>query len=347
VRAPRRDLLIMFGGCAAVLAVIAAGVALLGDRLPVGIDPDVSPEGSERPWIVGNATLLTVQLVGMLLFAGAAVGFAHRAARTADELMGWIAAGAVLAAFSRLNYFLFPSLYSEWVYTGDFLRFGFYLALLMGALREIRAYQEQLALAATLEERHRIARDLHDGLAQDLAFISTQTRRLAATPRNGGAGPEELQSLSAAATRALDESRDAIAALTRPPDEPLDVTLARAAEEVAGRAAARVTVHAAWEVQVSPEARGSLVRIVREAITNAIRHGGATDVEIRLLAADGLLLSIRDNGGGLERRGRPGGFGLMSMRQRAERLGGDFSIAPSAGKGTVVEVRLPAQVLAR
>jgi signal transduction histidine kinase len=345
VRAPRRDLLIMLGACAGLLAVIAAGVALLGHRLPVGIDPDVSVEGSRRPWIVGNGVLLAGQVAGVLLFAAAAVGFARRAARTDDELMGWIAAGALLAAFARLNYFLFPSLYTDWVYTGDFLRLGFYLALLAGALREIRAYQEQLALAATLEERQRIARELHDGLAQDLAFISTQTQRLAATPRNGGARPEELKSLSVAAARALDESRDAIAALIRPTEEPLDATLTRAAEEVAGRAAAKVTVNAAGEVHVSPEARDSLVRIVREAITNAVRHGGATDVEINLLAADGLTLTIRDNGSGLARCGRRGGFGLTSMRQRAERLGGHLSIASNEGEGTVVEVRLPARVL--
>jgi signal transduction histidine kinase len=179
LRAPRRDLLITLGACGAALAVIAGGVALLGERLPVGIDPQISPEGSERPRIVGNAALLTVQVVGMLLFAAAAVGFATRATRTADALMGWIAAGSVLAAFARLNYFLFPSLYSDWVYTGDFLRLAFYLVLLVGALREIRAYQEQLAVAATLEERHRIARDLHDGLAQELAFMSGQ---VTATP---------------------------------------------------------------------------------------------------------------------------------------------------------------------
>jgi signal transduction histidine kinase len=345
VRAPGRDLLITLGGCGAALAVIGGGVALLGERLPVGIDPDISPEGSERPRIVGNAVLLTVQVVGMLLLAAAAVGFARRAARTADELMGWIAAGSVLAASARLNYFLFPSLYSDWVYTGDFLRLGFYLALLVGALREIHAYQEQLAEAATLEERHRIARDLHDGLAQDLAFMSAEARRLAATLRNGDTRAEDLERLSASASRALDESRDAIAALVTPADEPLDVALARAAEEVAGRAPARVTIRAVRKVHVSPKARDALVRIVREAVTNATRHGGATAVEIRLSAGEGLVLSIHDNGRGLQRSARSGGFGLMSMSQRAEQLDGNFSIASSPGGGTVVEVRLPGRVL--
>jgi signal transduction histidine kinase len=345
VRAPNRDLLVTLGGCGAALAVIAGGVALLGERLPVGIDPNISPEGSERPRIVGNATLLTVQVVGMLLFAGAAVGFAARASRAADELMGWIAVGCVLAACARLNYFLFPSLYSDWVYTGDFLRLGFYLALLVGALREIHAYHEQLADAATLEERHRIARDLHDGLAQELAFMSGETRRLAATPGKADTRADDLKRLSASATRALDESRDAIAALITPADERLDVALARAAEEVAGRAPASVTMDAVSTVHVSPDARDALVRIVREAITNATRHGGATAVKITLSAADSLVLSIHDNGRGLQRSARPGGFGLMSMRQRAQQLDGDFSIGSSPGGGTVVEVRLPGRVL--
>src|SRR5919202_440992 len=69
---------------ALALAAIAAGVALLGHRLPVGIDPDVSVEGSGRPWIVGNGLLLAGQVAGVLLFAAAAVGFSPRAARTAD-----------------------------------------------------------------------------------------------------------------------------------------------------------------------------------------------------------------------------------------------------------------------
>jgi len=345
VRAPGQALIITLGGCGAALVVIAGGVALLGERLPMGIDPDISPEGSRRPRIVGNAALLTVQVVGMLLFAAAAVGFARRAARTADELMGWIAVGSVLAAFARLNYFLFPSLYSDWVYTGDFLRLGFYLALLAGALREIHAYQRQLSVAATLEERHRIARDLHDGLAQDLAFVSTEARRLATTPRNGDTRAEDLERLSTSATRALDESRDAIAALITPADEPLDVALARAAEEVAGRARASVTVRAPSNVHVSAQVRDSLVRIVREAITNASRHGSATAVEITLSAANGLLLRIHDNGRGLQRSARAGGLGLTIMSQRAQQLDGDFAISSGPDGGTVVEVRLPGRVL--
>ena len=175
--------------------------------------------------------------------------------------------------------------------------------------------------------------------------MTGEARRLAATPRDGETRGDALEKLSAAATRALDESRDAIAALITPADEPLRVALARAAEEVAGRARASVTVRGAPEVHVSPRARDALVRIVREAITNATRHGGATAVEITLSAADSLVLSIHDNGRGLQRSARPGGFGLMSIRQRAQQLDGDFSIGSSPGGGTVVEVRLPGRVV--
>src|SRR4029079_727747 len=89
--------------------------ALLAPRLPVGIDPGVAPDPS-GPDLVGEPSVLASQVVAMALYATAAFGFARRARRTADELMTWLAAAATIAVFSRLNYFLFPSGNSEWVY---------------------------------------------------------------------------------------------------------------------------------------------------------------------------------------------------------------------------------------
>jgi signal transduction histidine kinase len=322
--------------CAAALTTIALLVLLLAPHLPEAIDPRLSPDTSDRPRVTGNAVVLACQALAMVLFALAAVGFTRRAERSHDEFMGWLAIAATLGAVARLNYFLFPSLFSEWVYTGDILRLAMYGALLGGALHEIGAYQRRAAATAVLEERRRVARDLHDGLAQDLAYISGQSRRL---DRLGVDGAMEL---AGAVDRAMTEARAAIAALTRATDEPLDVALAQAAEEVALRAGARVRLDLGNGVEVPAPAREGLARIVREAVTNAVRHGGATEVTVSLAANDALSLRIVDNGDGFEpAEHRRYGFGLESMRERAAALGGSLRLESRPGAGTRVEVLLP------
>jgi signal transduction histidine kinase len=334
---PSRATVLMPVGVAAGVAGVAILAALVAPHLDPGIDPSLSPNASDRPRIVGNAALLGLQLGLMLLYFSAAAGFARRAGR--DELMLWFASAAVLAGFARLNYFLFPSIYTEWVYTGDALRFGSYLLLFIGAVRQIAAYQRDLAQMAVADERRRIARDLHDGVAQDLAYISREGRRLGAQ----GVESAALERLSDAADRALDLSRDAIAALTGRADEPLAIAVARAAEEVAGRAGATVRMQLAPDVKVPGPARDDLVRIVREAVTNATRHGGARRLTINLERSDGITLTVGDDGSGFELEGLNGrdGFGLTSMRERAEQLGGEFSVVSFPGGGTEVTVRLP------
>jgi signal transduction histidine kinase len=283
--------------------------------------------------------VLGAQIVVMALFGIAAAAFARRAARDHDELLGWFAVGAVLAAFARLNYFLFPSLYTEWFYAGDVLRLGFFAALLIGGLREIRAGEAALAAGAVVEERRRIARELHDGMAQDLAFIVQQGRRIA---RRQDA-PRGMEDIVTAAERALQDSRQAISALMRPTDEPLPAALERAATEVAAREGAGVEIHAGAEFPVPDRTREALVRIVREAAGNAVRHGGARRVTVELGAPPGIHVRIRDDGTGFDtdRPRDPSRFGLPGMRQRAQALGGDLTIRSAPGAGTEILVELP------
>ena len=182
--------------------------------------------------------------------------------------MKWIAAGSILAAYSRLGYFLFPSLYSNWVFIGDIFRLGFYVLLLAGAALEIHRYQRALAQAVLLEERSRLARDLHDGLAQELAFIGLQARRLEAL------GNEDVaKTIISAAQRASDESRYAISALTRSLDAPIEA-IAEEACAVAAHAGARVELVLASDLEVRLESHEAALRIVREAIT--MQPGTAT-----------------------------------------------------------------------
>jgi signal transduction histidine kinase len=332
---PRRALLQALGLVAAALLVIGVTGAALAPHLPVGIEPDLPPDPS-GPDLVGEPSVLATQVLGMLLYAIAAFGFARRAERTADELMSWLAAAAVVAAFSRLNYFLFPSIYSEWVYAGDFLRLGFYALILVGALREITAYQRELAELAVHRERRRIARELHDGIAQELAYIRTQVHRL----RPGADDPASR--IMKAAERALDESRQAIATLARPANAPLDSSVAQAAEEVASRDQIAVRLDLEPHLQAPDAVHDALSRIVREAMRNAIRHGDANSIHVTLARSDALLLIIEDDGAGL-RGGQPNGrgFGLVSMRERAEALGGTLELSGGPGRGARLEVRLP------
>jgi signal transduction histidine kinase len=283
-------------------------------------------------------SIVLIQLLTMLLFTAASFGFIRRSKTTGDELMRWLAAGTLLAAFSRLHYALFPSLYSDWVYTGDFLRVGFYTLILIGAADEIRRYWNGLASAAAAEERRRIARDLHDGLAQELAYIAVQSRWLA----NHGDDHQTLRNVGAAADRALDESRRAIAALTRADDEPLDVALAQAAEEVADRVNTTVRLDLQEVPPVDADAQEALLRIAREAIANAGRHSGADEVVVRLSSDDCVRLQVTDEGVGFD----PATlihdrFGLISMRERAEALNAELLVTSSPGRGTSVEVALP------
>jgi signal transduction histidine kinase len=323
-------------GMTAALVVIGVVVGALVDHLPVGIDPSRSPLNVPGP-ISGNFIIAGVQLVIALLFIVAAMGFTRRAEATGDEFFLWLGAGAVFAAFSRANYVVFPSLYSEWVYTGDILRFGWHLLLFIGAVREIRVYQRAYAEARVLEERRRIARDLHDGLAQELAFIANRTRELSLGPVTRTA----LQQVASAAQRGLDESRRAIQTLTTTTDEPFDVALVQAVEEVADRLGANVEIEAEPAPEMTSEQREQLLRIVREAVTNASRHANADLVRVQFTNGGPLHLRVEDDGAGFDVDDTDGhGFGLVTMEERALAIGADFSVSSTPGRGTAVEVRL-------
>jgi signal transduction histidine kinase len=297
----------------------------------------IPPALSDSPHLTSDTLQIVLLGLTVALYLVAAVGFVRRAEETGDELFGWFALASPFGAAAALNYVLFPSLYPGWVYSADIFRLGFYLMIAVGAAREIAAWHEQLAEAAATGERRRIARDLHDGLAQELAFIVGQTRSL--VEKSGEDGP--FANIAAAAERALDESRTAIAALSRNVDDPLDVALAQAAEDVAARTGAHIRFDLQPGIHVAPEVREDLARIVREAVSNAARHGEASHVIVALSNTDGIRVSVTDDGKGFDVEApRRRGFGLTSMRERAEMRGATVSVESRPGAGTKVEVVL-------
>jgi signal transduction histidine kinase len=199
-------------------------------------------------------------------------------------------------------------------------------------------------------ERLRIARDLHDGLAQDLAFIAAHSERLA---REFGAD----HPLAIAATRALAASRGQIVDLEASHASSTEAALREVAGEFSARFGVKVTVSVpagvAPRAEPSEHERSELVRIAREAVANAIRHGGAHNVTIRLGSRrDDLLLRISDDGCGFS--GSAGGktagtgLGLRTMRERAGHLGAHLRTRRGEGGGTEIEVvPLPGAAAAR
>ena len=321
-----------------LLAAVTILAAALQGVLP-GAFADAPQTQDELELLSEHPALIVVETITALCFGLAGIGFARLADEMQDEFLQWLSIGSVIAAVAYLNYALFPSHFTELLYSGDLFFIAAAIALLLGAVREVANEEAAQIRSAVLEERRRVARELHDGVAQELAFIASQTQWSLRQPDD----PQPLGQILDSVERALDESRGAIAALNRPMDEPLEVALGHAAQDVANRVGARLNLELEEGIEVPPEWREALMRIAREAVANAARHGHARTITVQLHEAGGVRLRIADDGDGFDTAAPRSSqsYGLTSMRERTESLGGEFAIASSPGAGARVEVRLP------
>ena len=211
----------------------------------------------------------------------------------------------------------------------------FIILVLLVARGAARAHR--LAVdAAVARERRRIARELHDGLAQELAFVVTQCGRLASEPGIG--------SITEAAQTALAEARRAMLALRRPAGTPLAAELEQVARRAADRAGLRLELRLDGGIDLPPLARVELSRILHEAIANTARHAKATGVCVELSGGRGVRLTVSDDGVGFDPdhpRAVFPGFGILGMRERVSIIGGELSIVSRPFHGTRVEVLIP------
>jgi signal transduction histidine kinase len=338
LRRPGLMLAAWVAGGSAIVLLTATLANVLAGHLALSLVVTPGPGSSVRPELDGPPALLTLQLTLAMLYGVATVGFLRRSRRLGDEFLGWLAIAAIFAAFSHFNYFLYPAPYMQGVYIGDIFRLCSYAILLVGSMREIWSYWHALSEAAVLEERRRIARDLHDGLAQELACLARNLDSLSGEPR--AAHEETLGRLRGAIARAQLESQRAVSILAAPCAEPADVALAGAAAAVAERFQLGLQLDLVPGVRISATREDALVRIACEAITNAARHSGASQVSLKL-ERDGsrLRLRVSDYGGGFD-TAVASGFGLVSMRERARSVGGELRISSVLGGGSVVEAAL-------
>jgi signal transduction histidine kinase len=327
-RTRRRDWAIANAVAAAGLVLFVAWSLLrdAGDSLP----PLSLPAGQTQPFYLTGA--LALQAMIMLV---AVVGWGERFRTRHDDLSRWLALGFTLQLFAALQLVFQPLVAGSWVSQGDFLRMLAYTVILVGAWRAIRFAEFGRAVA---EERSRVAREIHDGLAQYLFAVSTHASML----ESGAAAEDTLPRLKEAALLAQQEARFAILALSSASGTaPFDAALRRYVEFLTADGALDVELEVDSGIHLAPDEQIEIFRIVQEGLANVRKHAHATRAEVVIGWRDGeRFVSIRDDGAGFDGAEQPAGQGLKNMRARAESIEGGFSLSSVPGRGTALEVVL-------
>jgi signal transduction histidine kinase len=351
------------------VTVVTVGLFALRERLPAFTEllPFVSPDGilaliqepsraGALPGLTGNA--LVLQSVAAGLFVIGVLLYRRSYLRNGPIADGYLAVALLLAAFAEIHFYFYPGAYSGLVTTGDALRLAFFLVLLLGinaesrsdlrALRSAYSALDRLRLSeaerATLEERARVARELHDGLAQDLWFAKLKHERLIQSI------PDEQRSLAAEVTQALDsaisEAKQAVVTMRAgfDRDRPLHELLSEAVDEFGTRSGLRTDFSAAdLPAALQPRTQVEVLRVLQEALTNVRKHADATVVRVNAEVEDGMLMvTVIDNGRGFRAGDASGdGVGLQGMKERARLMGGELRVASEPRGGTEVELAVP------
>ena len=231
------------------------------------------------------------------------------------------------------------------VLAGTILQVGSDARHLARADRDLqRLHQAELERKA-LADRERLAREIHDGIAQDLWLAKLTYGQLRTIlPQR-----PDLDELGALVDDVLDEAvagtRQAIAwtqgaAVSA---TPFSDALARMAREMSNRFDAEISVETGAVPALEPRVEIELLRISQEALRNAVKHARASTISVALHAVDSrLTIAIEDDGMGFdEATVPPGAFGLQTMRRRAELIGGRLTLRTARAGGTHVEVELP------
>jgi signal transduction histidine kinase len=244
---------------------------------------------------------------------------------------------ATLALFADVHLVLTPVVSSDYVLQGDFLRVVAYGILLVGVWRAISQAEFGRAVA---DERARVAREIHDGLAQYLFAISTQVSML----ESGAPLEQVLPRLKQAATSAQQEARFAVLALSSAGGSArFDSALRRYVEVLTADGELDVELDVDPQVRLAPDEQIEIFRIVQEGLGNARRHSGAGHVEVSISQLGGRrVVSVSDDGVGFDETTATSGQGVANMRLRARAIDGQLRLKSAPGRGTAIQVVLRA-----
>jgi signal transduction histidine kinase len=319
-----------FLSVAAVAAGIGAGAAPFMAMLQTLAYPLVWVIGDSRRRGVGGSAVIAGSV-----FVGASFGYGP----SIDSLL----AGGTTAVFS-LSFAIAIGLWIARIaeYGEERERL---LAELTAAQTQVEALSRERGASA---ERERLARDIHDTLAQTLAGLVIFAERAGRQSREGqtDAAATTIATVEQVARDALAESRALVARTAAVPREPaFGAAVERLIERFRAHGAARIALDTAGvEGELDREAQVVLLRCLQEALSNVTKHAGAAKVAVRVAVSAGgaAVLEVSDDGRGFDVSPPGRGFGLEGMRERVALAAGAFEVASAPGRGTTLTIRLPA-----
>ncbi|WP_019182215.1 sensor histidine kinase [Microbacterium yannicii] len=288
-----------------------------------------------RRAIGGSVVIALGTFTGFALFSGILAG--------GDAVLPALAVAAAVAGFGLA----FAIAFGLWM--AGVVEYGQERARLLGELTAAQAEVESLSRdRGAAVERERLARDVHDTLAQTLAGLAILSERAGRQLDEGraDAAADSIATVERLSRDALDEAR---AIVSRMAAVPSDTALGDAVDRLVSRFRAETGLTIDLDLQLDSagvlprESQLVLLRCLQESLANVRKHAAATRVDVRVSAGhDGeAQLTIADDGRGFDVAGRNDGFGLDGMAERVALAGGVFDLASTPGRGTTLLVRLP------
>ena len=233
---------------------------------------------------------------------------------------------------------------SEPRFDSDELKLLATVAAQLGVAVDRARLAERAADAARAEERARLAREIHDTLAQDLTAVTLQLESAQRKLEDNDARARVEAALDLT-RRSVSQIRSSVEGLRADPldGKPLPNALASLARRFTSETGVRVALRRpSSELLLAPHIEHELYRVATEAIANVRRHADARHVELALeRTADGMILRIEDDGRGFDLSQAKTGFGLRIMRERAQAIGGELRLRSRPDHGTTIEAHVP------
>jgi signal transduction histidine kinase len=362
-RVPGPVIVLQLGPAVALLAILATLPAIEAS-LPRLVGPTgfaaLKGDGTVMPGM--DPAGLAIQGIVALFYLRGAQLYREIYRQRGRQYAGYLSIALIVAAFSQLHWAILPGIYTGVVTADDLLRATFSVILLLGIDAQSRADVRALRLAnarlhalrsadaerAALEASARLAREVHDGLSQDLWLAKLTQARLAKVPDLPDDARILNNDIGDAVDRALGGARAALATMRTGSDGPtVGESLERAVEDFSERFGIRTEFKASGAAPALPSRTAAeLLRIVQEALTNVRKHADATVARVSVTwGRTDFEVIVSDNGRGFDPASVDGStYGIRGMRERAGLIGGEILIESRPNDGTRIHLRVPGSV---